>query len=221
MYRSLAFCFFSLSMVVAQGQVQELMSGMVVDSATFIPLGYASIQVKNTSRGTISDAKGKFNIMATRRDTLQFSMLGYDDVEISLHDWETNVVRLPERSTLLKGITIEESRLQNPYDELFGQEYEQWKNSRRKLPFYYSRWKKEKVKLGRAHTEEIRTRTYVDLVIRNEDTKTMLMKKHQLSEVEYYKILTRFNEKSHTFMYYLSAPELLSLLNTFFEREAE
>lgn len=121
-------CFFSLFLAQPViGQVQEVMSGMVVDSATFIPLGYASIQVKNTSRGAISDAKGKFTIIASRNDTLQFSMLGYELVEVALHDWETSVVRLPERSTLLKGITIKETRLQNPYDELFGEEYEKWK----------------------------------------------------------------------------------------------
>lgn len=215
----LVLCLFFLSTrVYAQ---QELMSGMVVDSATFVPLGYAGVQVKNTLRGTITDAKGNFRIMATRQDTLLFSMLGYKTLEVSLHDWETNVVRLPEQSTLLEGITIQDARLQHPYEELFSEEYAKWKESRKKLPFYYSQWKKQKIKLGRAQQEEMRVRTYVDLVVKNETTKEMLMKKHHLSEEEYYKILTRFNEKSHTFMYYLTAPELLSLLHSFFESESE
>lgn len=220
MNRLALFFIFSLSGSLAYSQ-QELMSGMVVDSATFVPLGYAGVQVKNTLRGTITDAKGKFHIMATRQDTLLFSMLGYKTLEVSLHDWETNVVRLPEQSTMLQGITIEETRLQNPYDDLFSEEYAKWKESRKKLPFYYSQWKKQKIKLGRAQQEEMRVRTYVDLVVKNETTKEMLMKKHHLSEAEYFKILTRFNEKSHTFMYYLTAPELLSLLNSFFESESE
>lgn len=210
---------FLVTPMVAVAQGTDLITGMVVDSATFIPLGYASLQVKGTSRGTITDAKGKFSIHASRKDTLQISMLGYQSLEVPLYDWEPSAIRLAERSTLLKTIVIEGDRMQHPYEELFSDEYAKWKASKGKLPFFYSRWKKEKILLSRAREENIRVRTYVDLVVRNEDTKTSLMKKHRLSEEEYYRLLTKFNEKNHTFMYYLSAPELLSLLNTFFERE--
>ena len=197
----------------------ETMTGMVVDSATFVALPYVSIQVKNTSRGTISDSKGKFSIVARRQDTLQFAMLGYQQVEVPLYNWETNVVALPERATLLRTVVVEDTRLENRYAELFREEYAAWRKSKRQLPFYYSRWKKEKILLRRAQQEQVRTRTYVDVVIRNPATKDDLMKKHRLSEAEYYQILTRFNEESHTFMYYLTAPELLSVLATFFDHE--
>ena len=40
------------------------------------PLPGASVQVKNTLRGTFSDANGDYSIMATPNDTLVFSMLG-------------------------------------------------------------------------------------------------------------------------------------------------
>lgn len=209
-----------LSFVSAFGQTPELITGLVVDSASFAPLGYAGVQVKGTARGTITDSKGKFSIMASRRDTLQFSMLGYETIEVSLHDWESSAVRLPERTTLLPTIVIEDSRLDNPYMDLFREEYAQWKRSNRKLPFYYSRWKKEKLLLARARQEGARVRTYVDLVVRNENTKADLIKKHKLTEAEYYAILTKFNEQNHTFMYYLTAPELLTMLNVFFEHEA-
>ncbi|MFZ5972739.1 MAG: carboxypeptidase-like regulatory domain-containing protein [Bacteroidota bacterium] len=220
--RSFLFALVVLASGMALGQAQpERMSGMVVDSATYVPLPYVSIQVKNTSRGTISDAKGKFTLMAQRTDTLQFFMLGYEQTEIPLYDWETNVVPLAERSTLLRPVVIQDTRLENSYALLFSEEYAAWRKSNRALPFYYSRWKKEKILVRRAQQEQIRTRTYVDVVIKNPDTKEGLMKKYSLTEDAYYKVLTRFNEESHTFMYYLTAPELLTTLHTFFEQEAE
>ncbi len=219
--RSLLVASVTLASVTTWGQVQpERMSGMVVDSATYVPLPYVSIQVKNTSRGTISDSKGKFSIQAQPTDTLQFFMLGYEQIEIPLYDWETNVVPLAERSTMLKPVVIQDSRLENSYALLFSEEYAAWRKSNRALPFYYSRWKKEKILVRRAQQEQIRTRTYVDVVIRNPDTKEGLMKKHGLTEDGYYEVLTKFNEESHTFMYYLTAPELLTTLHTFFEQEA-
>lgn len=219
--RSLLVAWVTFASVTTWGQVQpERMSGMVVDSATYVPLPYVSIQVKNTSRGTISDSKGKFSIQAQPTDTLQFFMLGYEQIEIPLYDWETNVVPLAERSTMLKPVVIQDSRLENSYALLFSEEYAAWRKSNRALPFYYSRWKKEKILVRRAQQEQIRTRTYVDVVIRIPDTKEGLMKKHGLTEDGYYEVLTKFNEESHTFMYYLTAPELLTTLHTFFEQEA-
>ncbi len=52
------------------------------------------------------------------------------------------------------------------------------------------------------------------------ETKESLMRKHHLSEEQYYDLLTRFNEANYRVMYYLTASELLSLLNNYFERNA-
>jgi hypothetical protein len=217
--RILLSLFFLFSVAVVFAQEQELMNGIVVDSATFAPLPFVSIRVKGTYRGTSADVQGKFGVMATRKDTLVLSLIGYETIEIPLVDWEASVIRLAERPTMLKSITIEGTEI-NPYEGLFDEENERWKKSHRKLPFYYSRWKKEKINLGRARQENLRAQTYVDVIIKNPETKDGLMKKYKLSEMEYYSILTRFNEKNHTIMYYLTAPELLTLLNNFYSRNA-
>lgn len=195
------------------------MNGIVVDSASFAPLPYVTVRVKGTYRGTSADVQGKFGVMATRRDTLVLSLIGYETIEVPLADWEPSVIRLAERATLLKSITIEGTEI-DPYEGFFDEENARWKNSNKKLPFYYSRWKKEKINLGRARQENLRAETYVNLIIKNSETKTDLMKRHKLSEEEYYDILTRFNEKNHSIMYYLTAPELLTLLNNFYARNA-
>jgi hypothetical protein len=211
--------FFSLSAVALFAQEQELMNGIIVDSATFAPLPYVTVRVKGTLRGTSADAQGKFGVMATHKDTLVLSLIGYETIEVPLTDWEASIIRMAERPTLLKSITIEGTEI-NQYEGLFDEENQRWKKSNKKLPFYYSRWKKEKINLGRARQENMRAETYVNLVIKNPETKTDLMKRHKLSEEEYYSILTRFNEKNQTIMYYLTAPELLTLLNNFYARNA-
>lgn len=198
----------------------ELINGIVADSATFIPLQYVNVQVKNSTRGTSSDSKGNFSIPASRKDTLLFSFIGYRTVELSLWDWEPSVVLLPEESTILKSITIRDSRLDDGYQYLFEEENELLRRSTKKLPFYYSKSKKENIKVRRLDNENLRVKTYVDLVMNNQDIKNGLMKKYRLSEAEYYDVLLKFNEKNSRVMYYLTASELLSILNRFFEAEA-
>jgi hypothetical protein len=196
-------------------QAQEIMKGIIVDSATFSPLPYVSVQIKNKSRGTNTDNQGNFSILAMPQDTLIFSLLGYERLEYPLLDYEASVIRMAERATTLKTITINESRADNPYEGLFDEQ-----NAallKRRIPFYYSKARKEKIKVGRWKDESIRVQTYVDVVINNPETKTDLMKKFSLTEDEYYKRLTQFNEKHYNVMYYLSAAELTSFLNRFFE----
>lgn len=170
------------------------MNGLVVDSATFAPLPYVTIRIKGTLRGTSADIQGKFSVMATTRDTLVFSLIGYESIEVPLNNWEASVIRLAERPTLLKPIIIEGTEI-NPYEGIFDEENARWQKLNKKLPFYYSRWKKEKIKLGRVRQENLRAETYVDVIIRNVETKAGLMRKHHLTEAEYYSILTKFNEK--------------------------
>ena len=198
---------------------QEIMSGIVVDSATFAPLPYVTVQIKGTYRGTSTDVKGKFSVMATRQDTLIVSFIGYETIEVPLNDWDANVIRLADRPTLLKSITIQGEEI-NPYDGLFDEQDAEWKKAHKPPPFYYNKWKKQKVNLSRAKAENAKAQTYVSVVIKNPDTKNDLMKKYNLTETEYYNILTEFNQRNYTIMYYLTAPELLSLLNNFYAGRA-
>jgi len=196
---------------------QEVFQGIVVDSATFSPLPYVSIRVQGTLRGTSSDGQGNFSIKAERKDSLTFSLVGYSPVTIALWDWEPGVVRMSEQSILLKSVTIQERRV-DPYANMFDEE-----NARiaaRRIPFYFSRVKKEKRRLVWLREDNVRAKTYVSVVITNPDTKDNLMTKYGLTEEEYYKILGDFNQKHYTMMYYLTAGELLSLLNNFYEAAA-
>jgi hypothetical protein len=96
------------------------------------------------------------------------------------------------------------------------------KNARRKqsIPFYFSKAKKEKIKLQGLRAENLLVQTYVDVVVNNPELKLRLLKKHGLTEAEYYQILTAFNERHHRVMYHLTRAELISLITTYFEGEA-
>ncbi|HYF70474.1 MAG TPA: carboxypeptidase-like regulatory domain-containing protein [Ohtaekwangia sp.] len=199
---------------------QEVFTGMVGDSATFAPLAYVNIKVKNSGIGTITDQKGNFRIRATRKDTLIFSFVGYYPVEFALYDWQPSMVLLAEETTMLDDITIRESRMENPYAGMFEEENEALRKANKALPFYFSRSKKQKVKLNRLANENERVETYVNAVVKNESIRKNLMKKYDLSEAEYYDLLGDFNAKHYTFMYYITAGELIALLNNYFERHA-
>lgn len=209
--------FFLLSLVgiCCPAMGQELMRGIVVDSASLAALPSVNVQVKNTTRGTATDEKGNFSIRAGRGDTLVFSSLGYLTLELPLATYEPGMIRLSEKYTLLKAVTIDEYRKgENPYEGMFTEQNARLEKS---IPFYFSKAKKEKIRLGMLKDENMRVKTYLDVVVHNPTLKTSLMTKYSLSEKEYYDILTAFNETHYQVMYYLTSAELISLLNRFFE----
>jgi hypothetical protein len=196
---------------------QERFTGIVVDSATLSALPGVNVQVKGAFRGTSTDEHGNFAIQATRNDTLVFSLVGYQTLVLPLFDYEAGMIRLNEQYTLLQAITIDDYRMRDMYQGMFDEQ-----NSRRsrRLPFYYSKAKKEQIKLEVLRTENELVKTYVEVVISDPEFKIGMMKKHSLTEREYYSILMAFNERHHEMMYYLTRAELVSMLNTFFERES-
>lgn len=196
---------------------QNFVSGIIVDSATFAALSSVNVQIKNRTRGTVSDSQGKFSLEADRNDTLIFSLVGYQTLELPLEHYEEGIIRLTEKYTLLEAVTIDEFRAENLYEGMFDERNAQ---RNRKIPFYLSKAKKEKIKVQGLREENLLVQTYVDVVVNNSELKTRLMKKHGLTEREYYNILTAFNERHHRVMYHLTRSELISLLNTFFEGEA-
>jgi hypothetical protein len=199
-------------------QGQELIRGIVVDSATLNALPSVNIQLKDGSRGTTSDEQGNFSILATREDTLVFTSVGYERLELPLLVYEPGLIRLSDRYTLLEAVTIDELRQEvNPYEGMFEERNGQLQRS---IPFYFSKARKEKIKVQILREENLRVDTYLDVVVNDAALKTRLMEKYSLSESEYYEILTGFNEGHYRVMYYLTRSELISLLNKFFEAQA-
>ena len=209
-------------LLTAAGFAQDLVTvkGLVADSASHRPIPYVNIIIKHTTKGTTTDKNGYFTLLAQPADTILFSFIGYQTLEFPVMDWEPSVILLAEHATILSTIIIKGAALPDPYEHLFDEENIKLKNSRQAIPFYYPKEKKEKILLGRAKAEQKRVKHYVDLLVKDDRVKNELMKKHKLTENEYYDILTKFNEKNYAIMYYLTDSELLSLLYRFYEANA-
>ena len=83
-----------------QGPEEITVSGSVIDENND-PLPGVSILVKGTTRGTATDANGKFTLTAEKGSTLAFSFVGYDLHEVIVNDASPISVSLvPNASTL-------------------------------------------------------------------------------------------------------------------------
>jgi len=211
---------FLLLVSTLQSQAQEVIRGIVADSASFAPLPYVTIQIKRQNRGTTSDSKGNFSIIATQQDTLVVSFVGYQTQEVPLLGWEPSMIMLAEKYTMLKSVTVRDNRLDNMYEGLFDDQNAELRKQNKNIKFYYSKERKEKIKVGRLEHENIRVKTYVDILINDPKPKMDMMRKHKLTEKEYYDILTQFNAKNYQVMYYLTAGELLTIYYNFFAQNS-
>jgi hypothetical protein len=198
---------------------QNILTGMVADSATFTPMPYVTVVIKNKNKGTITDDNGNFKIVVYSDDTLAFQFVGYNTLEIPAQGLEANLILLSEKITMLNTVVIQDIRDEISYEEIYSDEILRWKKNTKRLPFYYSKGKKQTIKVIRLTNENIRVKTYVDVVIKNDENRIKLMKLYNLSETEYYDVLAGFNSKYYTIMYYLTAGELITLLNNYFLKE--
>ena len=63
---------------------QSKITGKVIDTATGETLIGATVQVKGTGKGTITDIEGNYSINASSDDKLIFSSIGYITQEVSI-----------------------------------------------------------------------------------------------------------------------------------------
>ncbi|TAL60024.1 MAG: hypothetical protein EPN88_16490, partial [Bacteroidetes bacterium] len=84
---------------------QQSVKGKITDDKN-IPVAGASVQVKNTLRGTFSDIDGAFVIVASSNDTLVFSMLGMATQKIPVAGKTIIDVKLLEESTELGEVVV-------------------------------------------------------------------------------------------------------------------
>jgi TonB-linked SusC/RagA family outer membrane protein len=83
-----------------------VITGMVIDEKGQ-PIPGASIQVKGTLTGTVSDTEGKYSIHAPNRETvLVFSFIGYATQESPVGDQREIVITLVEDNRLLEEVVV-------------------------------------------------------------------------------------------------------------------
>lgn len=94
-------CFIAFGQVLAQSQT---ISGTVLNAADDEPIIGASVQVKGTSKGTITDTDGKFSVEVEPNSVLVVSFIGMSTQEVAAKDGV--VVNLMEDSKQLEEVMV-------------------------------------------------------------------------------------------------------------------
>ncbi|MBS1951162.1 MAG: hypothetical protein OJF59_003063 [Cytophagales bacterium] len=223
--------FFLLAVLAGFYEVsaQKIIKGIVVDSITLNAVPSASVRVKGTTRGTITNANGVFSIKANGNDTLIFTSIGYDELHLPIYmDDDVMFVKLTQHVTMLKEVTI----IGRPEAEK--KELPSLKLRSKSVPFsgatpssgfgasvnlgYFSKAEKEKRALARINSELSQTQTYAEIVT-NPQIKSELQGRFLLSDSTYYFILTRFNESHREITHSGKQGEILTALFAFFEAQ--
>lgn len=85
---------------------QSKISGKVIDAKTQEGVPGASIKVKNSNIGAISDFEGNFSINAEKNAVLVVSFIGYSTKEISVNGQEKLTISLEESSNELEQVVV-------------------------------------------------------------------------------------------------------------------
>jgi len=85
------------------------LSGLLVAGDSLVPVPYATVRVKNTYRGTITDHMGFFSMPVYSNDTLIFSAIGYRSTPFQFDQINENrkysIVQVMRRDTVQLPIT--------------------------------------------------------------------------------------------------------------------
>jgi hypothetical protein len=97
--------------------------GTVLDDQTGEPLPYVNIGLLERNVGTLSDPDGSFEMEippSYRKDSLIFSMVGYETKRSDISSWASNsvTIHLKSKSILLKEITISDKKISSKHARL-------------------------------------------------------------------------------------------------------
>jgi hypothetical protein len=228
MNQKVFFFILALSSVYFSASSQRIIKGIVVDSISLNAVPNAAIKIKNTSRGTITDAGGIFLLRVRESDTLIISSIGYSRVIAPVNtDDEIMFIRMSEDAIMLKEVTV----------------YGRGASAKKILPSlklksgaapwggalpsgngaavnfdYFSKREREKRKLEKLKMELSSTQTYVEIVT-NLEVIDELKDRFALSDTSFYKILTHFNEQHREITHSGNQATILNSLFSFFETE--
>jgi hypothetical protein len=200
---------------------QKNYQGIVVDSVTMQGIPLVHVMNKRNQSTVSTNENGIFKIKAFATDTLIFSMLGYQTIELPLlYEEDVLFIRLRESFQLLQELTIRATRLypgniENRTREAPRKPMAPYQAAQ--SPFtYFSKTEREKRKIYRYIEESNKTQTFVQ-VITNPEVKKILMDAYELTEDEYYDGLAKFNFMYQDMQYATNPDDIMEALHGFFQ----
>lgn len=215
------FCFILFVVSIGSASAQKTTRGIVVDSVTLKALQGVHVRIKHSEQGTVTNSLGVFTLTTSHMDTLVLSLVGYNTLELPLFFEEEDIlIRLNERIRMLKEITIKGTRLYD--DEIVRTPSTKPRALSKADAFsspwtYLSRGEREKRKVVRLINENDRIKTYIQ-VIHDVEIRESIMETHELTEVDYYNTLARFNQQSGDILYSTDPYLIENALRSFFSR---
>jgi len=104
------FFFLFVSTALLAQDISQKVSGTIVNDNGLAPISSVNVINLNKVRGTISDAKGFFEIEVSMNDTLHFSMIGFQSIKVRVtNDWiknKTTKIQLTEKAIALEEVNI-------------------------------------------------------------------------------------------------------------------
>lgn len=85
---------------------QQLVSGVVTEASSGLPLPGVNVIVKGTPTGTTTDFDGKYEIEAENGSILQFSYIGFQTIEKPVTDTTMNIVLIEDTQQLDEVVVI-------------------------------------------------------------------------------------------------------------------
>ena len=102
--KGLLLCVWLLCCTIGYGQEQNI-TGQVVDYLGEPIIG-ANVLIKGTTTGVITDAEGNFTIKAAPGDILQFSYIGYLNVEVTVKSGKPLNIQMKEDTEVLDEVVV-------------------------------------------------------------------------------------------------------------------
>lgn len=112
---ALLFFTFSISAFSQQTNATKKVYGTIINSTTTFPLPNVNIINVNKVKGTISNARGNFEIDADVNDTLHITMIGFQSLRVRVtNDWVKNgnaKIELTEKAIALEEVKVRKYNL--------------------------------------------------------------------------------------------------------------
>ncbi len=103
--RSAFLCSLMLILFATASAQQKTIIGVIQDAAN-APVDRVSVVIKGTSRGTTTNAQGRFSIQAASNETLVISSVGYETQEIKIGNQTSLNVTISQASNQLEGVVV-------------------------------------------------------------------------------------------------------------------
>ena len=115
--KNVLFAFCCLLFFCTTAQAQSVVQGKVIDVKKELIVG-ATVLIKGTSKGTVTNAEGKFSISAAKNDVLVISSVGYKKQEVNVDNGNDVTVTLSDdieslEEVIVTGVFDKRSRMES------------------------------------------------------------------------------------------------------------